>query len=71
MARSGLRNLCCEAIGQASSFNMISSKISDMTQEEIDAIKETAKMLQTTLTKMLKKIQEDDAHEIKTDSPRP
>jgi len=71
MARSGLRNLCCEAIGQASAFNMISSKISDMTQEEIDAIKETSRLLQTTLTKMLKKIQEDDAHEIKTDPAHP
>ena len=60
MERSYLRNLCCTAIGQASAFNLISKVPSEITQEEIDAIKKTAKMLQSTLTEMMKTIQKGE-----------
>lgn len=58
--KTKLRNLCCTARGQALALNMISSNIKDMTQEEIVAIKGTVKMLQETLSQMMKEIIVDE-----------
>lgn len=59
--RSNLRNLCCTAIGQASAFSLVSNDVKTVTQEEIEAIKETAMLLRGTLNEMMKIIQEEDS----------
>lgn len=58
--RSRLRNLCCTALGQASAFNAVSKDLKDVTQEELTAIRDTAKMLQGTLSEMMKEIVKED-----------